>query len=187
MTADKILEKLYALLGNAVLLPIPLGEKGPQLAGWPTVIYQQTLERSYQQQLIETIGRRGNLGILLGPASNRLLALDLDHDALVDEWLSRHPWLCDTLRSKGRRGCQLWLRLEPDCPYPNGKAVFKLIRSGQELGELRLGGTGGAQSVIFGIHPAGMRYQVVVQKPPLVISLADLDALSAGFSLLTSL
>ena len=180
MRAPDILDRLYDLLGKAALLPIPLKKKGPDTPGWQKVTYQQTLDTSYRAQLIAAIERQGNIGVLLGPASERLLAFDLDSDAAVDEWLGRLPWLKNTLRSRGKRGCQFWFRLEPGCQYPNGKAVFKLKRDGQELGELRLGGDGGAQSLIFGVHPDGMRYRVLVQNPPLVISLADLDEIAPG-------
>ena len=175
MTAEEILDRLYALLGKAVLLPIPLGKKGTQSAGWQKLTFAES-KRKYSE-LRNVVSRGGNIGVLLGPASERLLALDLDDDDLIAEWLRRHPWLANTLRSKGRRGCQFWLRLEPDCLYPSGKAVFKLTDEGQDLGELRLGGAGGAQSVIFGVHPAGMRYEIVVEKQPLVISLVDLAEL----------
>jgi hypothetical protein len=175
MTPDLILGKLYELLGNAVLLPIPLREKGPQESGWQKLTYNPADER--HEELLQVVRRGGNLGVLLGPSSNRLLAVDLDDDQLVDQWLVRHPWLANTLRTKGKRGCQFWMKLEEGCDYPNGKAVYRLPDS---HGEIRLGGAGGAQSVIFGRHPDGMRYQVVVERSPLEVSLADLDELAPG-------
>ena len=178
MTAEETLDRLYALLGEVVILPIPRGKKAPELPAWQKLTYAESKER--RDELVGAVRRGGNIGVLLGPASDRLLALDLDDDELVVEWLNRHPWLADTLRSRGKRGNQLWLRLEPDCSYPNGKAVYKLTEGDKVAGELRLGGAGGAQSVIYGFHPAGMRYQIVVDKPPIVISLADLDELAPG-------
>jgi hypothetical protein len=175
---DRLLDRLYELLGEVVLLPIPLGEKGPKEPGWQALTFAESQKR--RDELLEVVKRGGNLGVLLGPKPNRLLALDLDSDQLVDTWLVRHPWLANTMRSKGKRGCQFWLRLANDCDYPNGKAVYKLIEGNEAIGEIRLGGCGGAQSVCYGVHPNGMRYQIVVKKPPLVISLADLDELAPG-------
>jgi hypothetical protein len=175
---DRLLDRLYELLGEVVLLPIPLGEKGPKEPGWQARTFAES--QKHRDELLEVIKRGGNLGVLLGPKSNRLLALDLDSDQLVDTWLVRHPWLANTMRSEGKRGCQFWLRLANDCDYPNGKAIYKLIEGNEAIGEIRLGGCGGAQSVLFGLHPDGMRYEIVVKKPPLVISLADLDELAPG-------
>jgi hypothetical protein len=180
VTAREILFELHLLLGNVVLLPIPLRQKWPQQASWQTLTFADTQSQQYRDELHCAALRGGNIGVLLGPASGRLLALDLDNDSLIDEWIRRHPWLADTLRTCAQRGCQFWLRLEAECEYPNSKAVFPLKENGKEIGELRLGGCGGAQSVIFGIHPAGMCYRTVVKKAPLEISLADLDELAPG-------
>lgn len=114
MTAEETLDWLYALLGReVVLLPIPRGKKGPEFAGWQKLTFDQSKER--RAELIGAVRRGGNIGVLLGPASSRLLALDLDDDNLIDEWISSHPWLANTLRSRGKRGCQFWLRLEDGC------------------------------------------------------------------------
>lgn len=176
--AEQVLDRLYGLLGEVVLLPIPLHGKAPRITNWNKIALADT--NKYRQDLLSAAARGGNIGVLLGPASNRLLALDLDNDGLINQWLTRHPWLVDTLRSKGKRGCQFWLRLEADCQYPNGKAIHPLNENGKIIGELRLGGAGGAQSIIWGVHPEGMRYQIVVNKAPLLISLADLDELAPG-------
>jgi Bifunctional DNA primase/polymerase, N-terminal len=169
------LDKLYKLLGKVVFLPIPLGEKGPKEKEW-----QQSTFAGITPAVLKAANRGGNLGVLLGPASNRLFALDLDNDSFIEQWIDRVPWLANTLRSKGKRGCQFWMRLEQGCDYPSAEAVHKLVdpKTKIKIGELRLGGGGkGAQSVIFGLHPEGNRYQIVVDKPPLEISLADLDEL----------
>jgi hypothetical protein len=176
VNAQETLHHLYCLLGEVVLLPIALGKKGPHRAGWQTITYADTQADDYQRDLIQAAQRGGNIGVLLGPRSGRLLAIDLDDEKAVQDWLKRYSWLQDTLRSRGQRGCQCWLRLEPFCVYPNGKAVYPLTNStGQKIGEVRLGGAGGAQSVIWGVHPKGMNYQILVEKEPIEISLANLD------------
>jgi hypothetical protein len=180
VNAGEILGRLYQLLDQVILLPIDLGQKGPRLTNWQQTTYEETQTDNYYERLLAVAERGGNIGVLLGPASGRLIALDLDDDNLVDQWLARHPWLADTTRSRGKRGCQFWLRLEPECEFPNGKAVYPLTENGGKFGEFRLGGAGGAQSVIWGVHPDGMRYEIVVAKRPIVISLADLDDLAPG-------
>jgi hypothetical protein len=97
--------------------------------------------------LLTAIKRGGNIGILLGPESGRLFALDIDDDQLVEEFLNRFPWLANTLQSRSKRGCQFWFRLEKGCAYPNDLAIVPLKRNDRPYGELRLGGGKGAQSV----------------------------------------
>jgi hypothetical protein len=67
------LKKLYNLVGNCVVVPIPYGEKGPRTGDWQNVTFEQSLETGYQQKLCECFKRGGNLGILLGPASYDLV------------------------------------------------------------------------------------------------------------------
>lgn len=178
MTDQETLDWIYSVLGEVVLLPIPLGQKWPIFTDWQKLRVGDN--KRYRDELITSITRGGNIGVLLGPASARIIALDLDADDLIDKWLARHPWLADTFRTKGKRGCQFFFRLEDGCEYPNGKAVYPLKENDRAIGELRLGGAGGAQSVIFGVHPEGMRYKIVVAKPPKIISLNDLDELAPG-------
>jgi len=171
----QILERLYSILGQAVLLPIPKGQKGPALKGWPNITFAQSAQPDHQGQLIQALERGGNLGALLGPSSGGLIALDIDDDGLVPVVIDLHPWLAKTLRTRGARGCQFWFRLEPEAEFPRGQAILNLRNNqGEVYGELRLGGAGGAQSVLFGVHPKGMAYSIVVEAPALVISLADL-------------
>jgi putative DNA primase/helicase len=175
MKPEDTIQQLRALL-RGVLIPIPLRQKAPNIRGWQTLTLADS--NRYHNELVAAVRRGGNIGVVLGPASNRLFALDLDHDELVGKWIASHPWLAKTLQSKAKRGCQFWLRLEADCDYPNIKAVYPLKEGRRTIGELRLGGGGGAQSVIFGVHPDGMRYQILVEKAPLVISANDLDEIA---------
>jgi hypothetical protein len=172
-----ILASLYSLLNRPVLLPIPRGKKKPIFARWQHTTYEDTQRPEYQHKLLCAIRRGGNIGILLGPKSGRLLALDIDDDQVVEELLNLYPWLANTLHSRGKRGRQFWFRLKEGCEYPNALAIVPLKRDGQPYGELRFGGGKGAQSVIFGIHPEGPLYQHN-GKTPLEIGLADLYELT---------
>jgi bifunctional DNA primase/polymerase-like protein len=169
-----VLQSLYAPFDRPVLIPIPRGKKRPTFTHWQHTTYEDTQRPEYQRRLLDAIKRGGNIGIRLGPKSGRLFALDIDDDHMVEGFLQRHPWLANTLRSRGKPGCQFWFRLGQECEYPNDKAAVTLKRDGKPYGELRLGGgRKGAQSIIFGIHPDGFNYEHN-GKTPLEIGLATL-------------
>jgi hypothetical protein len=177
---SEILEQLSTLrklIGKVVFLHIPLGTKAPNFTGWQNVTLEATLEADYQCELKAARTRGGNLGVKLGPDSGRLFTLDVDSDQLQADWIKRIPWLEQTLSTKGERGCQFWLQLEEGCDYP-AQGVVILKEGVVKIGELRFGGgSRGAQSVIWGVHPCGERYRIIKAAPPLVIGLADLDEL----------
>jgi putative DNA primase/helicase len=175
--SSDILASLYSLLNRAVLLPIPRGKKKPIFARWQHTTYEDTQRPDYQHKLLCAIKRGGNIGVLLGPKSGRLFALDIDDNQVVKEFLNRYPWLAHTLQSRGKRGCQFWFRLKEGCEYPNAPAIVPLKHNDQPCGELRLGGDKGAQSVIFGLHPEGPQYEHN-GKTPIEISLSDLHELT---------
>jgi Bifunctional DNA primase/polymerase, N-terminal len=153
--------ELQALLPGAVLLPIPARQKGPRFKGWSQLSFEQTQAWEYQQALRQA----RNTGVLLGPASGNLVAIDIDSDSYIEEFLRLNPPLASTLRSRGQNGCQLWLYLVGEYK----EAVYYLRTSeGQDWGEWR--GGGGAESVIRGIHPAGMTYRLLVKALPVTLS-----------------
>ena len=174
--APDLLRNFYDRLGDVVLIPIPLGQKGPRFPGWQKLTFSDTRAPKFQLSLQEAIEHGGNLGVLLGPASDGLVAIDIDTDASVAAFLNLNPRLKETLRTHGARGCQFWIRLPAGCQYPNAQAVYVLKeKDGTKYGEWRCGGGNlGAQSVLWGMHPQGMRYEIVVDKAPLVIEFADI-------------
>lgn len=181
LTMSPTLKKLYAVFGqNTVFLPIAMGSKNPGAEGWQgwqntTIADSQTPE--YQQQLEECISRGGNIGVLLGPASNGLISIDVDRDDLVDELITINPILAFTTRTRGRRGCNFFLRIKAGTSYPNSQAVYALRdAAGIKCGEWRCGGgSKGAQTVIFGVHPEGQIYQVEVDASPIEEVIFDTD------------
>jgi hypothetical protein len=138
------------------------GEKrkdGSRDPGWQNTTFERTQEPDYQEQLAAAVERGGNIGVLLGPASGGLVAQDIDNDQGIEEWLVLNPKLANSLRTKGERGGQIWMRMLG--PYP--QRVVKLFRNdGTPWGEWR----GGGQSIIWGIHPHKMPYQIVTNRPP---------------------
>jgi hypothetical protein len=87
------LKKLYNLIGNCVVVPIPYGEKGPRDKEWQNVTFDQSLDPTYQDRIYECFTRGGNLGILLGPASYNLIDIDIDLDERVEPFLEVNPKL----------------------------------------------------------------------------------------------
>src|SRR5258708_17024643 len=160
MTSEDILSRLYEWLGRgAVLLPLPLGQKRPDWPDWQSTAFERTQEPDYQDRLKVAIQRGGNIGVLLTAG---LVSLDIDDDKFVDVFARQSPF-SETLRSKGSRGCNFWLRMVG--PYPNGQNVYKLKAGGQAIGGWRCGP--GAQTVIWGRHPDSttanpIRYQRIV-------------------------
>jgi Family of unknown function (DUF5906) len=127
-------------LGNdVVLLPIKRGHKGPsgkEMAGWHTFTPAKMQEPEYLAHL----NHGGNIGVLL---SDGRVTIDLDRDENVEPFLKLNPKLRDTLRSRRKRGCNLWVRIKGTYP----KSSKLRTRGGKEWGEWRADGN---QTVIYG-------------------------------------
>ena len=68
-----------------------------------------------------------NLAVYLGAASAGLCAIDFDVEADAAAWDAVNPKLAGTLRSKGARGCQVWVRIrgkiEKEGGYGNSATI----------------------------------------------------------------
>ncbi len=116
-----------------------------------------------------------NIGILLGWVSAGLMAIDIDNDSHVQPFLELNPQLPKTTRTRAEKGCQLFIVLKENSPYPNTQAYYPLLTSdGASWGEWRCGAFDGAQSIVYGVHPKGMRYQLVVDTPPLEVDFSTI-------------
>ena len=134
------LQALRELLGpQAVLLPIPHGEKGPRATSWQKTTLEDMERLEYMQQFANGC----NVGVLLGKASSGLCTIDLDLDDEVEGFLAINPKLRETLRSRRVRGCNVWVRIVGDYP-PSGKIK---AGDGRDWGEWRADGN---QTVIYG-------------------------------------
>src|SRR5215472_3873941 len=156
-TSNRI-SHLRELLGPAVLLPWPPGSKGDsrrwkhlQLADMDDVSHLTKLQRA------------GNIGVALGQVSNGLITIDFDQDSYVDAFLAANSLLADTLRTRGRRGCNIWVRCSGG--YPASQKLKN--SSGDEIGEWRADGN---QTIITGTHPEGMPYQFAAENPVITLS-----------------
>jgi len=150
-------------LKDAVLIPIPRGEKGPRIPGWQAKTLADMEDPDYRNLFVEG----GNVGVLLGQPSNGLCTVDIDCDEWVAPFLALNSALACTLRTRGNRGCSLWIRIEGDYPKPgkmkdaNGVSVIEWRADGQ-------------QSVIHGIHPKGMPYQRIIETHPIAVAFSDI-------------
>src|SRR5215469_5823367 len=109
-TTDRI-SHLRDLLGPAVLLPWPSGSKGDSRR-WKHLQLADMDEVSHLAKL----QRAGNIGVALGQVSNGLITIDFDQDSYVETFLTANPLLADTLRTRGRRGCNIWVRCSSEYP-----------------------------------------------------------------------
>lgn len=100
-----------------------------------------------------------NVGVRTGYDAGGLFDIEFDTQAAEDYWLERNPWAKTTHQTKGERGTHYWLRLvgAPD-------VTKNMYLNGVRSGEYRAGGVTKAgkvkaiQSIVAGVHPAGMNY-----------------------------
>ena len=148
---------------EAVLLPTQSGSKRPLISKWQKVRFEQTQESEYRAML-EAAFNRSAIGVQLG---NGIHAIDVDNDELANEFLELNPRLQKTLRTQGKRGCQFWIKIDGKSP-----ASSKLELDGKDIGEWR---STGNQSVIYGKHPDGPRYQILTQEKPVTIKFDEIN------------
>jgi hypothetical protein len=95
------------LLGqDAVLIAVEKGMKKPVEDGWQQTTVSRMSEPGYIEELEEY-----NIGVVLGSASKGLCAIDIDDDEQVEPFLALNPSLRRTLRTRGSRGAQIWVKV----------------------------------------------------------------------------
>ena len=143
-----ITEKIVEVIGPAVLLSIPPGEKGPRLKNW-----QKLTLADMSPEYLAGLNHGDNIGVSLGEVSEGLCTVDCDSDALLEVFLSANPGLRGTLITRGERGGNVWIRIKGD--YPRS-CVLKFRANRKRAGEWRATGN---QTVIRGRHPSGVEYK----------------------------
>ncbi|MDB4498658.1 bifunctional DNA primase/polymerase [bacterium] len=154
---------LQALGRKAVLLPIREGSKATMVKGWPEKTFEDTQIPSYQN-LLEGASA---IAVSLGAPSGGLCSIDFDCEEAMRLFLRVNPFLEETLRTKGRRGANLWVTITGNIPP---LAHFK-GSNGNSLGEWR---SDRSYTIIAGKHPNGMSYETVVNAPPLEIPFEEI-------------
>ena len=163
-SSPEIIEHLRHLLGrDVVLLWVSKGEKSPKWRRWQ----KTTIESMDDPRYLKNLANDRNIAVLTGEPSGGLCSIDIDDDEAVEPFLALNPPLKETLRSRGQRGCNLWVRV--DGSYP-GMAVLKR-NDGTAWGEWR---STGVCTMIHGLHPSGMSYTRSPEVSPVTVSFNDL-------------
>ncbi|HWV98534.1 MAG TPA: DUF5906 domain-containing protein [Candidatus Acidoferrum sp.] len=154
------LERLTALLGDEVFfVPCEWGTKKP-LVTYVERPFEGTKTEAYRALFaVEPT----NIAVYLGKASGGLCAIDFDLDEDLAAFLAVNPRLAGTLRSRGSRGGMVWVRVQGDYPEScNPKHKRFEWRADKRL------------STIYGRHPKGMDYALVVDAAPVGIRFSEI-------------
>jgi len=142
---------------NAVLLPIRSGSKATCISGWPNKVFEDTQSCTYQSHL----KRAAAIAVSLGGSSGGICSIDFDDDQALEDFLSINPRFADSLRTKAKRGANIWLNIY-DIIIPS--SCHFLDAHGEPIGEWR---ADRAYTIIAGNHPDGFEYQTVVDATPI--------------------
>jgi P4 family phage/plasmid primase-like protien len=155
------LAKFEGLLGNDVFfVPCEWGTKKP-LVTYTERPFEATQSEAYRAVLN---GAESNIAVYLGKASGGLCAIDFDGEGDLAAFLALNPKLATTTRSRGNRGGMIWLRVQGDYPEScNPEHKRFEWRADKRL------------STIYGRHPQGMDYTLVVDAPPVTLAFADIQ------------
>ncbi len=124
------------------VVPVPRGEKGCKLDGWQNL-------RIKPEQVGEFFTRDSNVGILVGEPSGGITDIDLDCEAAIEIGAKLLP---STLRSGRGLGDSHYWYVSPG----SASIKFKDVDGTTVLLEIR---SDGHQTVVFGEHPSGDRYE----------------------------
>ena len=157
---DSPLDKFTAQLGDDVFfVPCERGTKKPLLT-YVERPFESTKTDAYRAVFAET---KSNIAVYLGQASGGLCAIDFDADEDLAAFLAINPKLEATTRSRGSRGGMVWLRIQGEYPEScNPEHKHFEWRADHRL------------STIYGRHPNGMDYTLLVDAPPVTVAFADI-------------
>lgn len=165
MAQSPFQDALARLGTSAVLIPIKGGTKQPLVKAWQSLTLAKTASLSSRRKLEKATA----IAVLLGPPSENLVDLDFDADEPAREFITLNPRLDASLRTRGRRGCKIWLRIEGH--YPARCCNLKDANN-DPIGEWR-GGT--CYSILSGLHESGSPYRVLVDAPPVTVRYQDIS------------
>ncbi len=152
------LEQFASLLGEDVfLVPCHHGTKVPAVT-YTQRPFEATKTPAYLSLLASGAF---NIAVYLGQLSGGLCAIDFDVDEDLETFLALNPALAATTRSRGSRGAMLWLRIEGEFPRSCHTERFEWRADGR-------------LSTIYGLHPKGMEYQMVVEAAPVVVRFEEI-------------
>ena len=154
------LQRFTSLLGEDVFfVPCEWGTKKP-LVTYVERPFEGTKTPAYRA-LFEV--EPTNIAVYLGKASGGLCAIDFDADEDLAVFMAANPKLAGTLRSRGSRGAMVWVRVEGEYPEScNPEHKRFEWRADNRL------------STIYGRHPKGVDYSLVVDAASVVVKFADI-------------
>jgi P4 family phage/plasmid primase-like protien len=171
--AQSPLQRFTALLGEDVFfVPCIRGTKKPAVT-YAQRPFETTQTPAYRHALASG---EFNIAVYLGKMSGGLCAIDFDRDEDLTAFLAANPELASTTRSRGSRGGMVWVRIlprqkgagrsemengEPDYPESCTTPQFEWRANGR-------------LSTIYGRHPKGMDYTLLVEAPPVTVAFADI-------------
>lgn len=153
------LAEVTGLLGpEAFLVPCHLGTKVPAVT-YTQRPFEATQTSAYRYALASG---EFNIAVYLGQMSGGLCALDFDKDEDLAAFLVVNPALAATTRSRGSRGGMVWLRVEGEFPASCTTPKFEWRANGR-------------LSTIYGRHPKGMDYTVLVNAKPVALPFSEIN------------
>jgi P4 family phage/plasmid primase-like protien len=154
------LDRMVGLLGPDVFfVPCEWGTKKPILT-YVERPFESTKSDAYRAVLEQP---DTNIAIYLGQSSGGLCAIDFDSDEDLAAFLELNPKLATTTRSRGSRGGMIWVRIQGEYPEScNPEHKHFEWRADKRL------------STIYGRHPKGMDYVLLVDAPPVTLPFADI-------------
>ncbi|MEI8045635.1 MAG: bifunctional DNA primase/polymerase, partial [Verrucomicrobiota bacterium] len=170
------LDRVAGLLGSdAFLVPCIRGTKVPAVT-YTQRPFEATQTPAYRYALASG---EFNIAVYLGEMSGGLCALDFDKDEDLTAFLALNPVLAGTLRTRGSRGGMVWVRVA--AATAENRSPKSEIRGQNGDGKDGRDGSYGAAdypascntahfewrangrlSTIYGRHPKGMDYAVLV-------------------------
>jgi putative DNA primase/helicase len=153
------LARFTKLLGDDVFfVPCERGTKKP-LVTYAERPFASTTTDAYRA----VFDSNTNIAVYLGTASGGLCSLDFDADADLALFLAMNPKLAGSLRSRGSRGGMVWARIEGEYPESCNPAHKHF----EWRADKRL-------STIYGRHPHGMDYKLVVEAAPVTLQFSEI-------------
>lgn len=159
-TVESPLDCLTKLLGDDVFfVPCEWGTKKPTLS-YVERPFDSTKSDVYRGVLEQP---ETNIAVYLGQSSGGLCSIDFDRDEDMATFLALNPKLAATTRSRGSRGGMIWMRIQGEYPEScNPDHKHFEWRADKRL------------STIYGRHPKGMDYVLLVDAPPMMLPFAGI-------------
>lgn len=162
-------QKIRNLIGEqSLLLALPKGQKKGTI-NWSKLPHERMEVPAYLDKL-----ESGNIAVILGKKSDDLCSIDFDSDVWLEVFLnynSRNPAIAKTLRTRGKRGGNVWIRCRGAYPLRTQFLKVQGEDIGEDIGEWR---AGGSYTVISGTHPEGGEYRFTLEAQVAEIDFASI-------------